>query len=108
MDARQPESRPTPTMREKLARAVAGWGSGPAGLCTSEWDALPDGNGKYWEDGLWRGDCLEIVDAILNVLRENAPSLHHEDDCVVVHELRGAPDDIWKHMIDTIINEGRG
>lgn len=105
----------TPTMREKLARAVAEWANGEFGDGVGDWSRLPDGKARFFEDGLWRGDCYEIVDAILNVLREPDEAMV-EAGFPAWRESEGASDDelgraalrVWQAMLDTITNEGRG
>lgn len=55
-------------------------------------------------DGMWEGWRLEAV-AAMKAMRDC--TLVYRDGGHVVHEMRGAPDDIWKAMIDAaLMGEG--
>lgn len=81
MDA---ETRMTPAMREKLARACA--------------TALTGGSPS-------KPKLIDYaaVDAMLAVLAQYKMAVR-DGEGMVVHELRGEPNDIWQHMILSLIH----
>jgi hypothetical protein len=79
-------------MVESVARAI--WLVGEDWDTKASFGAMPD----YGQD-FWRDRARAAVGAMRNhtlVYRENGQ---------VVHELRGAPDDIWKTLIDAALEE---
>ena len=74
------------TMLENVAKAI----------CAVNW---PDGN----PDTDWQFFKHE-AQAAIGAMRDH--TLVFRQDGAVVHELRGAPDDIWKTLLDGILAEG--
>lgn len=50
---------------------------------------------------LTKEDCDDIARDIISMMRAHV--LVYRDEGQVVHELRGAPDDLWKMLLDKVL-----
>lgn len=82
-------------MVERVARAMVTRVARDAGLAPVTLKLHED---HYWHE--WEDDARAAVEA----LRDHAPVLR--DEAGVIHELRGAPEDIWRLLIDAALADG--
>lgn len=97
-------------MVERVARAIAtelGADLDTAFANKTEWTNMrgTDAAGR-WRDinEPFKSDYLAAARAAIEAMRSQ--TLVYRDNGHVVHEMRGAPDDIWKTLLDAALGEG--
>jgi hypothetical protein len=98
-------------MIERVARAIAfanGDNFSDAFKSKSRWIAKRGESGGRFRDvnEPFQSDYIDMACAAINALAES--TLVYRDNGNVVHEMRGAPDDIWKTLLTAAIGREDG
>jgi len=92
------------SMVERVAKAIAqelGLDLATLYANKSEWNR--DRGARHDINTPYRGDITAAARAAIQALRDQTCVYRHGGE--VIHELRGAPDDIWKALLDAALTQ---